>query len=370
MKDKNLKAVLLFVDFSKAFDSIHRKKLHEILQAYGIPEETINAIMMLYKDSKSMVRSPDGDTEFFNTIAGVLQGDTLAPFLFILCLDYALRISVDEHPNLGFTLTKARSTRHPAKTITDVDYADDIALLSDTIQEASELLHRVEKAAREIGLYINSDKTEFISFNQKGEIRSLDDKPIKAVEEFIYLGSNIQSTERDIEIRKGKAWSALTKLDKIWKSTLSDNIKRNLFRATVESVLLYGSTTWTLTKQQEISLDGTYTRMLRAVLNVSWKEHPTKKRLYGHLPSISKSLMDRRLRLAGHTWRNKEEVCSDLLLWQPTHGKPKAGRPSRTYYQQIADDIGCIPTDLPYIMNDRDEWKKRVRQIRDNHSTG
>lgn len=113
-----------------------------------------------------MVRSPDGDTEFFNTIAGVLQWDTLAPFLFILCLDYALRISVDEHPNLGFTLTKARSTRHPAKTITDVDYADDIALLSDTIQEASELLHRVEKAAREIGLYINSDKTEFISFNQ------------------------------------------------------------------------------------------------------------------------------------------------------------------------------------------------------------
>ena len=97
VKSKNLSACLLFVDFSKAFDSIHRGKLFEILLAYGLPQETVNAIYMLYQDSKAMVRSPDSDTDFFQIISGVLQGDTLAPYLFIICLDYALRISADKH---------------------------------------------------------------------------------------------------------------------------------------------------------------------------------------------------------------------------------------------------------------------------------
>ena len=90
VNEKNLTATLLFIDFSKAFDSIHRGKMAEILKAYGIPEKIINAIMIAYKDTKSIVRSDDGDTEFINITGGVLQGDTLASFLFITCLDYVL----------------------------------------------------------------------------------------------------------------------------------------------------------------------------------------------------------------------------------------------------------------------------------------
>ena len=128
-ESQNLKAVLVFVDFSKAFDTIHRGKLAEIMVAYGIPQETVSVIMILYKNSRSMVRPPDGDADLFDIVAGVLQGDTLAPYLFILCLGYALRTSADLHTDLGFTLGKARSTWHTAKAITDVDYADDLALL-------------------------------------------------------------------------------------------------------------------------------------------------------------------------------------------------------------------------------------------------
>ena len=84
---KNLPATLLFIDFSKAFDSIHRGRMNDILLAYGIPKEKVNGIMMLYKNTRSLVRSPDGDTSFFDITAGVLQGDTLAPFIFIICLD-------------------------------------------------------------------------------------------------------------------------------------------------------------------------------------------------------------------------------------------------------------------------------------------
>ena len=90
---KKLPATPLFIDFSKAFDSIHRGRMNDILLAYGIPNETVNEIMMLYKNTRSLVRSPDGDTSFFYITAGVLQGDTLAPFIFIICLDYVLKKS-------------------------------------------------------------------------------------------------------------------------------------------------------------------------------------------------------------------------------------------------------------------------------------
>ena len=106
--------------------------MEQILLAYGLPKETIAAIMILYRNTKVKVRSPDGDTEYFNIVAGVLQGDTLAPYFFIICLDYVLRTSIDKIKENGFELTKKRSRRYHAKTITDADYADDIAILAKT----------------------------------------------------------------------------------------------------------------------------------------------------------------------------------------------------------------------------------------------
>ena len=133
---KNLGATLLFVDFAKAIDSIHRRKMKQILLAYGLPKDTVATIMMLYRNMKVKIRFPDGDTDYFNIVAGVLQEDTLAPYLFIICLDYVLGILIDEMKNNGFNLTKERSRRYPAQTITDADYADDIALPVNTLAQA------------------------------------------------------------------------------------------------------------------------------------------------------------------------------------------------------------------------------------------
>ena len=94
-------------------------------------------------------------------------------------------------------------------------------------------------------------------------------------------------------------------------------MKRSFFQAAVVSILLYGCTTWTLTKRLERRLDGNYTRMLRAVLNKSWRQHPTRLQLYGHLPPITKTIQVRRTRHAGHCWRSKNELISDVLLWTP-----------------------------------------------------
>ena len=156
VRAKNLQVTLIFVDFTKAFDSIHRGKMEQILLAYGIPKETVAAITILYRNTKVKVRSPDGDTEYFDIVAGVLQGDTLAPYLFIICLDYVLRTSIDKIKENGFELTKKRSRRYPATTITDTDYADDIAILANTPDQAETLLHSLERAAASIGLYVNA----------------------------------------------------------------------------------------------------------------------------------------------------------------------------------------------------------------------
>ena len=116
------------------------------------------------------VRSPDGDTEYFDIVAGVLQGDTLGSYLFIICLDYVLRTSMDKIKVNGFELTKKRSRRYLAKTITDADYADDIAILANTPNQAETLLHSLERTAVGMGLHVNAHKTEYMCFNQTDEI--------------------------------------------------------------------------------------------------------------------------------------------------------------------------------------------------------
>ena len=359
VRAKNLQAALIFVDFTKAFDSIHRGKMEQILLAYGIPKETVAAITILYRNTKVKVRSPDGDTEYFDIVAGVLQGDTLAPYLFIICQDYVLRTSIDKIKENGFELTKKRSRRYPAITITDADYADDIAILANTPDQAETLLHSLERAAASIGLHVNAHKTEYMCYNQTGDISTLEGTALKLVDKFTYLGSSVESTEKDIETRLTKAWTAINRLSTIWKSDLTDKMKRSFFQAAVTSILLYGCTTWTLTKRLEKKLDGNYTRMLRAILNKSWQQHPTRHQLYGHLPPITKTIQVRRTRHAGHCWRSR-----DVLLWIPTHGRAKAGRLARTYIQQLCEDTGCCPEDLPRAMNDREEWRERVRDIR------
>ena len=192
-------------------------------------------------------------------------------------------------------------------------------------------------------------------YNQTGDITTLDGTPLNLADKFTYLGSSVTSTEKDIDTRLTKAWTAIDRISIIWKSDLTDKMKRCFFQAAVVSILLYGCTTWTLNKLLEKKLDGNYTRMLRAIENKSWRQHPTRYQLYGHLPPITKTIPVRRTRHAGHCWRSSDELISDVLLWTPTYGRAKAGRPE------------CSPEDLPEAMNDREKCRERVRDI---HASG
>ena len=158
-----------------------------------------------------------------------------------------------------------------------------------------------------------------MSYYQTGDISTLDRTSLKLVDKFTYLGSSVSSTEKDIDTRLTKAWTVIDRLSITWKSDLTDKMKL-FFQAEVVSILLYGCTTWTLAKWMEKKLDGNYTRMLRAILNKSWRQHPTRHQLYGHLPPITKT---RRTRHAGHCWRSRDELISDVLLWTPHMAEQK-----------------------------------------------
>ena len=199
-------------------------------------------------------------------------------------------------------------------------------------------------------------------FNQT-DIFTLNGSSLKLVNKFTYPGSSVSSTKKDIDTRLTKAWTAIDKLSIILKSDLTDKMKYSLFQAAVISILLYECATWTLTKRLEKKIDSSYTRMLLAILNKSWGQHPTRHQLYDHLPPITKTIQARRARHAGHCCRSRVELISDVLLWNPTYGRAKAGRPARTYIQQLCEDTGCSPEDQPEAMNDREKWCERVRDI-------
>ena len=147
--------------------------------------------------------------------------------------------------------------------------------------------------------------------------------------------------QKYICIQQAKLWTAINILSVIWRPDLSNKLKRNFFHVVVVSILLYGCTTWTLTKHVEERLNVNCKRMLRAILNKSRKQHLTKQQLYGQLPPISKTIQIGWTRHVGHCWRSNDELIIDIFLWTPSYSCVSVGQPARTYLQQQCTDTGC-----------------------------
>ena len=197
-----------------------------------------------------------------------------------------------------------------------------IALISDAVAEAQELLTRVETECKKVGLGLNGPKTKCLSYNIESPqpLYTRDGTELEYKADFKYLGSWVDDSEKDISVRKALAWKALNGMSKIWSSSMKQELKKRFFLATVESILLYGCESWSMTAAMERSLDGTYTRMLRKALNVHWSSHTTNSELYGNLPKLSDKIASRRLQLAGHCFRHPELSTQKLVLWEPKHG--------------------------------------------------
>ena len=233
----------------------------------------------MYHSPTSFVSTPDGPTEPFATTTGILQGGMLAPHLFVIVVDYILPQSIDGMNKLGLDVKPSKTNRDPAKFLTDLDYADDIALTSLTLQDAQQLLVSLEEASAKAGLLLNA--------------------------------------------RAAQAWSACNRLPHIWQSNISVKTKIAFFKACVESILLYGSETWSMTKRVQENLDGTYTRLL-----------------------VHHAFTQQR-------WLRKEELLRPQC--------PNRGRRPFSFLDSITRDLNIQLKDLPALMNDREEWREVVK---------
>ena len=142
---------------------------------------------------------------------------------------------------------------------------------------------------------------------------------------------------------------------------LDVSITTEFFRATVESVLTYSSQTWSLIKSLENKLNGAYTCILLAALNVHWSQTVTNKELYNDVPKIRETILHRRFKFSGHIWRHDEEIAHNLLFWIPANGKTRRGRPQKTYIDQFIEDAGLQMEELKTLMVNREEWKSFIK---------
>ena len=222
-------------------------------------------------------------------------------------LDYVLRTAVNDE-SLGFKVANSISrSRGKSKYICELAFADDILLMSDCHLKAQTMLMSIEGVAKKVGLMINVSKAEYIlvgklwESTEGFEIR-LESGVLRKVNDFKYLGSWLLNCSKDFEVRRALAWNACIRLVKIWKSnSVSREVKLNLFRACVESVLLYNAVTWTMTSTLERRIDGCYTRLLRYALGFKWDDYISNEKLYGKLQSVSSRLLEKQLIFAGHS---------------------------------------------------------------------
>ena len=314
-----------------------------------------------------------------NTLSSTLVycKEALAPYLFVIVLDWILRTALTDE-SLGFPLQSEVKLRNgrvttPGLTVLDLDFADDIAILSDCPFKAQIILSAIEKVAKLVGLQINQKKTEFLlvgSWTHPVTI-SLESGRITQVNDFKYLGSYLLNSNNDFQCRKGQAWSAAVRLHKIWYSnTLSRETKLKVFKTCVEPILLYNATTWTMNKGLTKKLDGSYTKLLRYALNIKWSDKITNQELYGDMLPISAYLRERRLKFLGHCWRSSQsakQYVSDVMFWTCL-GPRKRGNRSN-YIKILLHDLG-LPSDSKNfndsvkqaqdMMKNKAEWRKRT----------
>ena len=223
----------------------------------------ISDITQMYSDTSACVSTELGPTEWFKTTSGVLQGDTLSPYPFIVLLDYALKKTLQD--DVGFVVCKRNGRRHPAIHIGALAYADDICLLPESIDDVECSFNRLESSAAEIGLTINYNKTKVMHLGQTSarHVRFANGDPVDSCDKFEYLGVPTSTAETVFRSRLSKAWAAATKLRSIFNSKANDSIKIGLCRSAVESILLYGLECLPLTLTLQDKLDSAYRRILR-----------------------------------------------------------------------------------------------------------
>ena len=354
---------MIFVDFQKAFDSIHRDTLWKIMKSYGIPEKLINMIKALYKNTRVAVIHETNKTDWFNIKSGVKQGCVMSGFLFLLVVDWVMRSTTEDRPR-GLKW-------NDGEYLEDLDYADDIVLLSQSWNDAQEKLDRLANFGERTGLKINIEKTESMRINCSNPVLfTIWTDGIKEVDKFTYLGGMVTKwggANEDMLSRIGKARYAYHKLKNIWNSSVyRKTTKIKIFESNVISVLLYGCESWKINKYNEKRIDTFIQKCLRRILKIYYPNMISNEELYklAKIQKVSDTIRYRRRRYIGHILRQDPlSYPHAVVKWHP-EGKRSLGRPRETWMRTAEKDLRTLRInnwDDAYVeAQDRKNWRKII----------
>nr|XP_021199035.2 LINE-1 retrotransposable element ORF2 protein [Helicoverpa armigera] len=353
---------LTFVDFEKAFDTLRWNCIWDRLREIGVPEKITTIIKAIYGKYSCRVTHDGLVSEDIPVHAGVRQGCLLSPLLFLVVLD-----GIMHHT----TKNKRRGIEWGlSNVLEDLDYADDLCLLSHTRTDMQAKLDDLQREAMETGLKINTRKTQEMRCGVTCSLPLLiGTEGVERVHKFTYLGSVVSETggtEEDITSRIAKGRATFAQLRPVWQSRkLTRRVKLKIFRSNVKTVLLYGCETWKATKDISRKLQVFVNRCLRRILGIYWPEKISNIELWercGETP-IDQQIKRRKWNWIGHTLRrDPDHIPRQALDWNP-QGKRKRGRPKQSWRRTIiaeAAAIGRTWSEIKREAQDRTRWRSTV----------
>jgi hypothetical protein len=389
--EQNMPLYIVFIDFTKAFDTVTRDGLWQVLRKYGCPEKFTNLIKALHTGMQAHVSHGNAQSKEFTVKNGVKQGCVLAPTLFSIYLTAMLEVAfegvgegiyIQTRPDADlFNVAQFRAkTKTTQSLVREMLFADDSAIVAHNVEDMQRLVDKFAHVASLFSLKINLKKTECLY--QPIKNLSIAPQPSEIVinlesivqcKKFIYLGSTISDNARldhEISFRMGKASTAFGKLqERLWKNHhVSIKVKCKVYRAIVLSSLLYGAETWTVYRTQVKKLHAYMMRHLRQIMNISWYDRVTNKEILSRaaLPSMMDMLIERNLRWLGHVHRmGTRRLPRQLLYSQLSTGRRNQGRPRLRFKDTVKRNMRSRDIDLDdwkQLACDRTSWRTTIRR--------
>ena len=352
-----------FVDFRKAFDSIHRPSMWKLLKLYGLPNKIIALIKTMFEGSESCVRVGQEHTDFFEITTGVRQGDVLSPLLFNIVIDYIIGKLQQVEGGVRWTASNILKA---------LAYADDICLLGEDTDSIIALTDTLNEEAKKIGLNINTQKTKIMKLMlSDGRSVSVDGQELENVDRFVYLGSTLCENgdiRKEVGVRIGKASAAFNGLKNVWSSSdISRKTKLQLFNAIVMAVLTYCCESWKGLRDVELRVRRFESNCLRKIMNIQWFEHVSEEQVreWSGQKSVIEKIRYHRWRWYGHVLRMPEtRLPKQALGWTPD-GSRRVGRPKDTWRRTIERDKreNNIDVDVEDLAQRRGDWRNFITAL-------